>query len=328
MNRGNHEDFAVCVLYGFQSECCVKYDEETFGMFSELFQHLPLFAIVNDEVFVVHGGLFHDKEVTVHELNDIRRYDFVLREIEGVNEEVRPPEEASGKFYSEDTLARHKNLIQLQREAMWTDPQKAEGYGPSGRGLGFTFGPDVTRAFLQRNGLKMVVRSHECVFDGFDTPYSGEDEYRLVTVFSASNYGGGRNSAAYMCFYTEKMPESVDVPESECGLCFTVMRYSVVSTTSEKADGASAESNTPLHEVIIMNADQLEKAFEEDDPEQTGEVTKFKWAEVMQRVTGLKIRWLTMVPFLIPEDRRATGSIDYRGFLKDYRSLSDLDEDG
>ena len=319
----------MCVLYGFQSECCVKYDEETFGMFSELFQHLPLFAIVNDEVFVVHGGLFHDKDITLQDLEDICRADFVLRDVEEEKNdtESRPPEMTSATSRA-PSLARHNNLIQLQREAMWTDPQKAEGYGPSGRGLGFTFGPDVTRAFLQRNGLKMVVRSHECVFDGFDTPYSGEDEYRLVTVFSASNYGGGRNSAAYMCFYTEKMPESVDVPESECGLSFTVMRYSVVSTTSEKADGASAESNTPLHEVIIMNADQLEKAFEEDDPEQTGEVTKFKWAEVMQRVTGLKIRWLTMVPFLIPEDRRATGSIDYRGFLKDYRSLSDLDEDG
>ena len=29
-----------------------------------------------------------------------------------------------------------------------------------------SFGPDVTREFLDNNKLKMVVRSHECVYSG------------------------------------------------------------------------------------------------------------------------------------------------------------------
>jgi len=317
----------VCVLYGFQSECCVKYDEETFGMFSELFQHLPLFAIVNDEVFVVHGGLFHDKDITLQDLEDICRADFVLRDVEEEKNdtESRPPEMTSATSRA-PSLARHNNLIQLQREAMWTDPQKAEGYGPSGRGLGFTFGPDVTRAFLQRNGLKMVVRSHECVFDGFDMPYSGEDELRLVTVFSASNYGGGRNSAAYLSFhYNNEGPEEFTYSVPDSPLRFSVMRYSVFSPLTGSVDqDDDTEISKPLHEVIIAHADALREAFEEADKARSGFVTKFKWAEVMQRVTRLKIRWLTLVPFLIPEDRRTTGSIDYQGFVKDYLSLKDM----
>ena len=36
-------------------------------------QKLPLFAIVNDAVFVLHGGLFHTQDATLHELNDIDR---------------------------------------------------------------------------------------------------------------------------------------------------------------------------------------------------------------------------------------------------------------
>lgn len=38
MNRGNHEDFAICSVYGFQAECCEKYDPITFSLFVEIFQ--------------------------------------------------------------------------------------------------------------------------------------------------------------------------------------------------------------------------------------------------------------------------------------------------
>jgi hypothetical protein len=38
LNRGNHEDFAICNAYGFQNECLGKYDDITFGMFVEVFQ--------------------------------------------------------------------------------------------------------------------------------------------------------------------------------------------------------------------------------------------------------------------------------------------------
>ena len=40
LNRGNHEDFPICAVYGFQQECCEKYDAVTYGMFVEVFQVL------------------------------------------------------------------------------------------------------------------------------------------------------------------------------------------------------------------------------------------------------------------------------------------------
>lgn len=46
-------------------------------------------------------------------------------------------------------------------EMLWSDPQPQLGRSPSKRGVGLSFGPDVTAAFLERNGLKLVVRSHE-----------------------------------------------------------------------------------------------------------------------------------------------------------------------
>lgn len=46
-------------------------------------------------------------------------------------------------------------------EMLWSDPKPSEGRGPSQRGVGVGFGPDVTRNFLEDNQLDLLVRSHE-----------------------------------------------------------------------------------------------------------------------------------------------------------------------
>ena len=64
------------------------------------------------------------------------------------------------------------------------EPQAQYGRSPSKRGVGLSFGPDVTRAFLERNGLDLVVRSHEVRDNGYEVEHGGS----LITVFSAPNY--------------------------------------------------------------------------------------------------------------------------------------------
>ena len=51
-------------------------------------------------------------------------------------------------------------------------------------GAGVAFGPDITRQFMDKNNLKLIVRSHECVRTGFEKPFTGDDANLLVTVFS------------------------------------------------------------------------------------------------------------------------------------------------
>lgn len=46
-------------------------------------------------------------------------------------------------------------------ECLWSDPAPQPGRQMSKRGVGLQFGPDVTKAFLDQNGLELVVRSHE-----------------------------------------------------------------------------------------------------------------------------------------------------------------------
>jgi len=38
-------------------------------------------------------------------------------------------------------------------EILWSDPQPLPGRGPSKRGVGLSFGPDVTKDFLRQNKL-------------------------------------------------------------------------------------------------------------------------------------------------------------------------------
>lgn len=79
-----------------------------------------------------------------------------------------------------------------------------------------SFGPDIVESFLLQNQLKFVIRSHECVRSGYEEPYtvrSSENRIggaMLCTIFSASDYGGSGNSAAYLEFSV--------VPEEELPL--------------------------------------------------------------------------------------------------------------
>jgi len=72
----------------------------------------------------------------------------------------------------------------LMCEMLWCDPQDAPGRGPSKRGVGLGFGPDITRKWTESNEVTAVIRSHEVRQGG----YSVEHEGLLITVFSAPNY--------------------------------------------------------------------------------------------------------------------------------------------
>ncbi|KAK4156490.1 serine/threonine protein phosphatase [Chaetomidium leptoderma] len=155
INRGNHETDDMNRVYGFEGECKAKYSERVFKLFSESFSALPLATLIGKKYFVLHGGLFSDDNVT---LDDIRKLD---------RHKQRQPGQAG-----------------LMMEMLWTDPQTEPGRGPSKRGVGMQFGPDVTKRFCDRNGLEAVIRSHEVRMDGYEEEHDG----KCITVFSAPKY--------------------------------------------------------------------------------------------------------------------------------------------
>lgn len=178
LTRGNHESQNMNRIYGFEGEVKAKYTNTLYQLFSELFQSLPLAYILDghsggdeegDErgrrAFIVHGGLFSRDGVT-------------LDEIQALDRRVEPDHG-------------------LVAEMLWSDPQEADGWGLSKRGIGVAFGPDVTHRFLDANGLDLVVRSHEMKDTGYEVGADG----RLITIFSAPNYCDQMgNQGAYIVF--------------------------------------------------------------------------------------------------------------------------------
>lgn len=72
-------------------------------------------------------------------------------------------------------------LAQIFEAMLWSDPRAIQGRQLSARGAGVEFGQDVTHEFLRTNRSALIIRSHECVREGFELLHSG----RLITLFSA-----------------------------------------------------------------------------------------------------------------------------------------------
>ena len=153
--RGNHETKNMNKMYGFEGEVLHKYDGTVMKLFYDVFSHLPLATVIQDTVFVVHGGISTENNGEVS-----------LDAIEKIKRGREPPE--SG----------------LMSDLLWADPQPQVGRSFSKRGMGFSFGPDFTDRFLAYNNLKLLVRSHEVKDAGYEVDHAG----KCITVFSAPNY--------------------------------------------------------------------------------------------------------------------------------------------
>jgi serine/threonine-protein phosphatase 2A catalytic subunit len=151
--RGNHESRQITQVYGFYDECLRKYgNASVWKAFTDLFDYLPLTALVEGEVFSLHGGL----SPTLDTLDHVRDLDRV--------QEV--PHEGP------------------MCDLLWSDPDERMGWGISPRGAGYTFGQDISEQFNHANGLGLVTRAHQLVMEGYNW---GHDQ-NVVTIFSAPNY--------------------------------------------------------------------------------------------------------------------------------------------
>ncbi|KAJ6392693.1 hypothetical protein OIU77_022230 [Salix suchowensis] len=116
------------------------------------FDYFPLTALVESEIFCLHGGL----SPSIETLDNIRNFDRV--------QEV--PHEGP------------------MCDLLWSDPDDRCGWGISPRGAGYTFGQDISEQFNHTNNLKLIARAHQLVMEG----YNWGHEQKVVTIFSAPNY--------------------------------------------------------------------------------------------------------------------------------------------
>jgi serine/threonine-protein phosphatase 2A catalytic subunit len=71
--RGNHESRQITQVYGFYDECVRKYGSEAiWKSFTDLFDYLPLAAVIDEQILCLHGGLSPNIE-SVSDINSIDR---------------------------------------------------------------------------------------------------------------------------------------------------------------------------------------------------------------------------------------------------------------
>ncbi|RWS01479.1 serine/threonine protein phosphatase-like protein [Dinothrombium tinctorium] len=151
--RGNHESRQITQVYGFYDECLRKYgNANVWKYFTDLFDYLPLTALVDGQIFCLHGGL----SPSIDTLDHIRALDR-LQEV---------PHEGP------------------MCDLLWSDPDDRGGWGISPRGAGYTFGQDISETFNHTNGLTLVARAHQLVMEGYNWCH----DRNVVTIFSAPNY--------------------------------------------------------------------------------------------------------------------------------------------
>ena len=72
--RGNHESRQITQVYGFYDECLRKYgNANVWRILTDLFDYMPLTALVDSQIFCLHGGL----SPSIDSLDQIQQLDRV-----------------------------------------------------------------------------------------------------------------------------------------------------------------------------------------------------------------------------------------------------------
>ena len=155
--RGNHECSYINREFGFYEECIEHYNISVWRMFNDVFNCLPIAAIVDDKIFCVHGGISPD----LKKMDDIRALDH--------QRPIDIPEDG------------------LLCDLVWSDPDiDTRDWAPNDRGASYIFGISPLKKFLGRFNFDLVVRAHQAVMGGYEFPFA--EEQGIVTLFSAPNY--------------------------------------------------------------------------------------------------------------------------------------------
>ena len=174
--RGNHESSVTNRIYGFYDECKRRYNVRLWRNFTELFNYLPVAALIDEKILCMHGGLSPD-----------------LRNISSISEISRPTDIPDSG---------------LLCDLLWSDPDKEVlEFDENDRGVSVVFGEKIVNEFNRRNDLDLIIRAHQVVDDG----YEFFAQRQLITIFSAPNYCGEFDNSAGIMIIDESLTCSLKV---------------------------------------------------------------------------------------------------------------------
>ncbi|RHY32794.1 hypothetical protein DYB32_002242, partial [Aphanomyces invadans] len=364
VNRGNHEDKFINASMGFMKECMAKYDADVFDTFGYVFSWLPvrwLAVVLNKRILIVHGGVPRHHTFRLDEMNAIPRADYDVCRFKTRPKSTSPPLEK----------AQFKQN-QIVQDILWSDPmttgadwvENRRGAGPtfafvsidtcdSWRSVGIYYGAHHVHKFMAHNNLDWIIRSHECVPQGFAWPFGDKGTRTcamgrwvapwrchhplsptmqlptstfschrlflsvgmLVTLFSASNYCGVANNLG--CFM--RIPSSRDAKPSF---------YQYMATASPCVTNLVATNLDGLCDIICTHRSDLLARFDAVDANRTHQISIAAWEEAMEHVLQVKLNWAVVRPLVTSTAAGNPHAIDYVEFLNRYQVRGLDDDDG
>jgi len=230
--RGNHEDRNMNEKYGFAEECRSRlgsvFGAKIFELVHTAFDQLPLACLISEQVLIVHGGIGDGL--------------WQLSDLQAIKRPLKEDQFSSWIF----------NIL-------WSDPIEDDagtGRGVFGvhesprGGLASKFGWNVTKTFCARNGLSLIVRSHQSKQDslGFNVMHDN----LLVRVFSARDYEGHGNDGAVLFITPSEDNEPLDDGRDAEGCTkptswrqmLTVHPQVLASTTKARKEALALENSS------------------------------------------------------------------------------------
>jgi hypothetical protein len=151
--RGNHEFGEINVNWGFADSVRERFGETILARYNTWFTTLPLAALLNARILAIHAGIGRETPT--------------LESVEAID--------------------RAKLEVRSETAAfLWNDPSEdIEGYDVNTRrGVFYNFGRDIFDAFMDRNGLDLIVRGHEPWPEGHKYYF----DRRLISIFSSGDH--------------------------------------------------------------------------------------------------------------------------------------------
>ena len=121
-------------------------------MLNNIFNFLPLAAIIDNNIFCVHSGL-SPLVSTIQEINNLNRF-------------VELPDEGP------------------ITDLVWNVPLECYGWRKFVIGAQYYFGSDISEQFLKENNLSLICRSHDLEMEG----YRFISNNMVISIFSAPNF--------------------------------------------------------------------------------------------------------------------------------------------
>ena len=148
---------------GLADECAAKLGDSpdskdsVFNAICDMFNYLPIAAIIKDSIFCVHSGI--SENATLDSINAIKK-----------------PYSPETNKVAADLLWAQPNIIK--------EEYIGNNYTTQYRKLSYT--ADNVNKFLSDNKLSLVIRSKDSVQQGFERIFNS----KVMNIFSATNYLG------------------------------------------------------------------------------------------------------------------------------------------